>query len=75
MEHQTAWNFLKELHSVMHFQSREGAKRGKASSSELKRWIQNKAFIINGETVTPEELIDFPVISVVLFPKNKVTIW
>ncbi len=75
MEHQTAWNFLKELHSVMHFQSREGAKRGKASSSELKRWIQNKAFIINGETVTPEELIDFPVFSVVLFPKNKVTIW
>lgn len=75
MEHQTAWNFLKELHSVMHFQSREGAKRDKASSSELKRWIQNKAFIINGETVTPEELIDFPVFSVVLFPKNKVTIW
>lgn len=75
MEHQTAWNFLKELHSVMHFQSREGAKRGKASSSELKRWIQNKAFILNGETVTPEELIDFPVFSVVLFPKNKVTIW
>ena len=75
MEYQTAWNFLKELHSVMHFQSREGAKRGKASSSELKRWIQNKAFIINGETVTPEELIDFPVFSVVLFPKNKVTIW
>lgn len=70
----TAWGLLRRLHEVCSFQSREGKKAGKASSSELKRWIQNKALIINGETVTPDEIIDFPLISVVLFPKNPVTL-
>lgn len=68
----TAWNFLKDLHEVCNFQSRE--RTGHASSSELKRWIQNKALIINGEPVAFDEIIDFPVFSVVLFPKHKVTL-
>ena len=69
-----AWGFLRELHEVCHFQSREGKKVGDASSSESKRWIQNKAFIINGETVDWNEELDFRIFSVVLFPKHKVTL-
>lgn len=70
----TAWGFLRNLHEVCSFQTREGKKTGKASSSELKRWIQNKALLINGEPVTPDEVLDFPMFSVVLFPKNPVTL-
>lgn len=70
----TAWDFLKDLHEVCSFQTREGKKVGRASNSELKRWIQNKALIINSETVAFDEDLDFPLISVKLFPKNPVTL-
>jgi hypothetical protein len=66
----TAFQFLMNLHSVCHFQMREGKRVGRASGSEVKRWIQNKAVVINGEHVAPDELIDFPVFSLVLFPKG-----
>jgi hypothetical protein len=70
-----AWMFLRNLHEVCHFQSREGKKVGKASTSELKRWIQNGALVINNEKVTVDEEIDFPITSVVLFPKNPITLY
>lgn len=70
----TAISFLKDLHAICHFQTREGRKVGQASQSELRRWIQNKAFIINGEYVEVNELLDFPIFSVVLFPKNRITL-
>ena len=70
-----AWGFLRDLHSVCAFQTKEGKRVGRASASELKRWIQNNALMINGETVKWDEEIDFPIISVVLFPKNPVTLW
>jgi hypothetical protein len=69
-----AWEFLRNLHEVCSFQTREGKKVGKASNSELKRWIMNNALIINAETVKWDEEIDFSIISVVLFPKRKVTL-
>lgn len=69
-----AWEFLRGLHEVCNFQTREGKKVGKASSSELKRWVQNKALIVNGETVEWDEQMDFPMWSVVLFPKHPVTL-
>ena len=70
----TSIQCLTNLHQVCSFQTREGKKVGKASTSELRRWIQNKALLINGETVEINEIIDFPVFSVVLFPKNPVTL-
>lgn len=70
-----AWQFLRDLHGVCSFQTREGKKVGKASASELKRWVQNGALVINGEKVAWDEEIDFPISSVVLFPKNPVTLW
>lgn len=71
----TAWQWLRDLHEVCQFQTREGKRVGKASGSELKRWIQNKAVVVNGETLLWDEKIDFPIISVVLFPKHPITIW
>lgn len=56
--------------------SREG-KGGFASKSEKKRWIQNKAVHVNGEPLEFNELIDFQVFSLVIFPnsdKNRTTI-
>jgi hypothetical protein len=72
MKTANAWEFLRGLHSVCHFQSRERV--GEASNSELKRWIQSQSLVINGERVTPDELMDFHMFSVVLFPKNPVTL-
>ena len=69
-----AWRFLGNLHEICSFQTREGKKTSKASNGELKRWIQNNAFIINGEVVKWDEEIDFEINSVVLFPKNPITL-
>ena len=65
------WMWLRDLNEVCHFQTREGKKVGAASSSELKRWLQNKSVLVNGEPVEWDEPIDFPIFSVVLFPKGK----
>lgn len=70
-----AWEFLRELHSVCSFQTKEGRKSGKATASELKRWLQNGAVLINGERVEWNEKIDFPVFSMVLFPKRRITLF
>jgi hypothetical protein len=70
----TAWGLLRSLNEVCHFQSREGRKVGKVTNSELKRWLQNKAVLINGEPVNWDEILDFPIFSMVLFPKNPVTL-
>jgi len=67
-----AWELLMNLNKVCHFMSRE--RSGKASNSELKRWIKNQALVINGEKVKWDEIMDFPIFSVVLFPKNRVTL-
>jgi hypothetical protein len=74
MKTPTAWEWLRALHVLCAFQTREGARVGRASNSELRRWIENGAVIVNGERVSPTELMDFPVSSVVLFPKRPVTL-
>ena len=63
-----------ELNKLCHFQTKEGKKVGAVSNSELKRWLQNRAVIVNGEALAWDELMDFPIFSVVLFPKNPVTL-
>lgn len=68
-----AWEFLMDINKVCFFMSRE--RTGNASNSELKRWIKNQALKINGESVKWDEKIDFPIISVVLFPKHPVTLF
>ncbi len=41
------------------------------SNGELRRHIQQGAVLFNGERVTPDEAIDFPVFSLVMFPKSQ----
>lgn len=46
-----------------------------ASNSEIKRWLENSAVRFNGKPLKPNDLLDFPLFSVVLFPKsNRITI-
>lgn len=68
-----AWEYLRELNTVCHFMSRE--REGKASNSELKRWLQNQSVQINGVRMKWDQEVIFPVNDFVLFPKrNKTTI-
>lgn len=71
----TAFEFLLKLHDEWCcFQTREGRKVGKASRAELRRWLLNGAVIINGERVKPTTELTFPITSMVLFPKNPITL-
>jgi len=55
------------------FMSKE--RGGKASTSEMKRWIGNRSVLFNGEHVEWDEVMDFNMDSLVLFPKgNTITI-
>lgn len=46
-----------------------------ASNSEIRRWLDNSAVRFNGKALKPKEMLDFPLYSVVLFPKaNRITI-
>lgn len=40
------------------------------SGGELRRHMQQSGILVNGERVTPSEPIDFPVFSLVFFPKS-----
>lgn len=40
------------------------------SNGELKRWVESGSVLINGERCEPQELVDFPVFSLVYFPKS-----
>ena len=40
------------------------------SNGELRRHMLQGAVLINGERIEPNELIDFPVFSLVFFPKS-----
>ena len=69
----TAWDFLKELNINCHFMSRE--RTGKVTNSELKRWCQNQAVSINGQRVKFDQIVEFPINEMFLFPKNRVTLF
>lgn len=70
----TALEYTMRLHeAVGKFWSREFNKP--ASNSEVKRWLENSSIRFNGKALKPNEMLDFPLHSVVLFPKgNRITI-
>lgn len=41
-----------------------------ASNSDLRRWVEQGAIRFNGKILKPNDMLDFPIISVVLFPKS-----
>jgi hypothetical protein len=65
---QTVLQFLNSLRPALPFSAEQPCKL--MSNSELRRHLQNKAVLINTESVSPEEIVDFPVHSVVFFPKG-----
>ena len=67
------WELLMHLNEVCQFMSKERA--GKASNSELKRWCKNQAVCINGVRMKWDEVIDFTIESMVLFPKKPITLY
>ena len=71
----TIFELLKDLNKICQFTSVETPTRDgvvqKPSNSELRRWIEQGSLLINNERCTPNEIIDFPLISVVLFPKSE----
>ncbi len=62
------WAFLRE---VPFFPVSIEGKQMKASNSEKRRWLQNKAVLINGERPGPDDWIVFPIEELVFFPKGK----
>lgn len=42
-----------------------------ASNSELRRWMASGSVLINGERVQWDEEVDYPVFSIVFFPKSE----
>lgn len=42
-----------------------------ASGSEVRRWLKNKAVLINGQTPGPEDEVSFPINQLIFFPKSK----
>lgn len=73
MREVTVWDFLKELNELCCFTSRE--RSGRVSNSELKRWCQNQAVSINGVRVKFNDMVDFPINEMFLFPKKRVTLF
>lgn len=70
----TALEFILRLHhTTAGFWSREVNKP--ASNSEVKRWLENSAVRFNGRALKPKDTLDFPLFSVIMFPKaNRITI-
>ena len=68
------WDFLKQLNTTCCFMSRE--RTGKASNSEIKRWLQNQSIVVNGKRPKFDDEVTYPIDSFILFPKkNKVTLY
>lgn len=63
----TAWGFLRDFP----FCPWSVERTGKATNSEKRRWLQNKAVIINGERPGPDDSITYPITELVFFPKGK----
>jgi hypothetical protein len=54
------------------------AEKKPASGSAVRRWLQEGSLVIDGERISPDEMLDYPIWSVVLFPKSnerRVTLW
>lgn len=66
---ETAWQYLIRLHKWIPFWSVE--RPGTiASASELKRWLINRAVLINGVPMRPDDPMPDEVTSLILFPKG-----
>lgn len=67
--HVTALDFILRIHRLWPWWSRE--LKDFASNSEVKRWLENSAVRFNGRALKPKDVLDFPLYSVILFPKGQ----
>lgn len=65
---QTAMQYLSGLRPALPMSAEKPCIQ--MSNGELRRQIIQGAVLINTERIAPDELIDFPVLSVVFFPKS-----
>lgn len=73
----TAWEFMLSLRPALPMSKERGGKdqEGRclpASNGEVKRWLLNKAVVIDGKHLQPQDEVDFPVTQLVIFPKSEV---
>jgi hypothetical protein len=66
----TGLDLILSLHEVCQFRSQERGP-GPASKSELRRIVDQNGFHVNGKAVNTKTELEFPITSVVLFPKSK----
>lgn len=64
----TGLQYILGLHELCRFMSTE--RPGVATNGEVRRWLQSRVVLINGEPLDASELVDFPVMSLVLFPRS-----
>ncbi len=43
---------------------------GKVSNSEVRRWLKNKAVVINGKAPLPTDEITLPIVELIFFPNG-----
>lgn len=70
----TVFQWVKNQGGVFWDQSEKKA----ASNSALRRFIEQGIFRFNGKILKPDSMLNFPVISVIMFPKSEnfySTIW
>lgn len=72
----SVFDFLWRLHSeCCHFQTREGSRVGPLTSkSEMRRWFERKSVIVNGLPANAADPVPSEWVSLVLFPRNPVTL-
>lgn len=64
----TAYEFILSMRPAIPFTT--GGHRVPASNSEVRRWLEQSAVLINGVKPKPKDVIQFPVTQLVFFPKN-----
>ena len=65
----TALELLKSIpHLPMFIRNGHVAKAG---TSQCKRWLQDKAVLINGQRPGPNDEVELPITELVFFPKSK----
>ena len=69
----TGLEYLRSLHEVCQFQTREGARVGLASNSELRRWLKQGVVVVNGAKLREDDKLPYPVQSMYMFPNRRIT--
>jgi hypothetical protein len=66
----TAWQFLLRLKDAQAIPaSRE--RQGVPTNSELRRWLDSGAVLINNMALSPVDGVEFPVVQCVFFPQSR----